>query len=58
MSLRPEHFMPASLLDSQFAALEVPGADEHAIRCNAEQDPQQIVDSVLAGLASLPSALE
>jgi gluconokinase len=52
MSLRPEHFMPAALLDSQFAALEVPGADEYAIRCNAEQDPQQIVDSVLAGLAS------
>jgi gluconokinase len=55
MSLRPEHFMPASLLDSQFAALEPPGADEHAIRCDAEQDPQQIVAAVLAGLAGIAS---
>jgi gluconokinase len=52
MSRRPEHFMPASLLDSQFAALEIPGADEHAILCDAEQAPPQIVDLVLAGLAS------
>ena len=55
MSLRPEHFMPASLLDSQFAALEAPGADEHAIRCDAGQDPHVIVESVLAGLAGVAS---
>lgn len=28
---RPGHFMPASLLDSQLATLERPGADENAI---------------------------
>jgi gluconokinase len=31
MAKRPGHFMPTSLLDSQFAALEVPGTDEDAI---------------------------
>lgn len=31
MAKRPGHFMPTSLLDSQFAALELPGADEDAI---------------------------
>jgi gluconokinase len=31
MAKRPGHFMPPSLLDSQFAALEPPGTDEDAI---------------------------
>ncbi len=31
MAKRPGHFMPTSLLDSQFAALEAPGTDEDAI---------------------------
>ena len=31
MAVRHGHFMPASLLDSQFAALEPPAPDEHAI---------------------------
>ncbi len=31
MQHRPGHFMPASLLDSQLATLEVPGPDENAI---------------------------
>src|ERR1700710_2573473 len=31
---RPEHFMPASLLDSQLATLEVPTDDEPCIRVN------------------------
>ena len=31
MSKRQGHFMPTSLLDSQFAALEPPGDDELAI---------------------------
>lgn len=31
MAKRPGHFMPTSLLDSQFTALEPPGADEIAI---------------------------
>jgi len=31
LAQRTEHFMPASLLDSQLATLESPGADEQAI---------------------------
>lgn len=34
MAKRPGHFMPTSLLDSQFAALEPPDADEAAITLN------------------------
>ena len=31
LAQRPEHFMPAALLESQLATLELPGADERAI---------------------------
>jgi len=31
MSARKNHFMPVALLDSQFATLEVPAADENAL---------------------------
>jgi gluconokinase len=31
MKARKHHFMPSALLDSQFATLEEPGADEHPI---------------------------
>ncbi|MBY5766984.1 gluconokinase [Rhizobium leguminosarum] len=34
---RAGHFMPVSLLDSQFAALEEPHPDENAIRINIDQ---------------------
>ena len=43
---RPGHFMPASLLDSQLAALEPPAADEQAIVVDAGGDPQRAVDSI------------
>ena len=33
---RPDHFWPASLTASQFAILEPPGADEPALRVDAE----------------------
>ena len=33
---RKGHFMPASLIDSQFAALELPGPDEMAVSFDAE----------------------
>ncbi|WP_206601912.1 gluconokinase [Oceaniglobus indicus] len=43
MAAREGHFMPTSLLDSQFAALEPPGADEAAIAVDIDQPPQGIV---------------
>src|SRR5690606_4434997 len=35
---RKGHFMPASLADSQFAALEPPGPDEDALKLHADID--------------------
>jgi gluconokinase len=42
MAARPGHFMPASLLESQLATLERPGADENALVC-AIQDPPDVI---------------
>jgi gluconokinase len=36
---RKGHFMPASLLDSQLATLEMPGADEHALMIDVALPP-------------------
>ncbi len=46
MSTRTGHFMPTSLLDSQFEALEVPGADEDAISVDISGTTQEIVQSI------------
>ena len=40
---RPGHFMPASLLDSQLAALEAPGVDEPHLVADIEATPAEIV---------------
>jgi carbohydrate kinase (thermoresistant glucokinase family) len=50
MAAREGHFMPASLLESQFDALEEPGADEHAIVVSIEPPPEEVVDAILARL--------
>ena len=50
---RKHHFMPASLLDSQFATLERPGPDELAIRVSVEPPCDEVV---AAALAALPAA--
>ncbi|HEY7566988.1 MAG TPA: gluconokinase [Gemmatimonadaceae bacterium] len=44
---RRGHFMPASLLESQFAILEEPAPDEHAWVCDVRQTPQDIVASLV-----------
>jgi gluconate kinase len=50
MALREGHFMPASLLGTQFATLEEPMADEHPIVVSIEQPASQVVDAILARL--------
>lgn len=45
---RSHHFMPASLLRSQFEALEPPGTDERAISENVSRQPRDIVADFLA----------
>lgn len=47
MATRHEHFMPPSLLESQFEALEEPGADEHPIVMSIEPRPREIVAQIL-----------
>ena len=47
---RQGHFMPAALLDSQFAALEPPGPDEHPITVAIGETPDAIADRIIAQL--------
>ena len=51
MTRREGHFMPTSLLDSQFAALEVPGSDEEAIRVDIDASTQAIVAAIVERLS-------
>ena len=48
---RRGHYMPASLVDSQFATLEPPAADEKAVSINAERPVVEIVAAVMEFLA-------
>ena len=47
MAARHGHFMPLDLLDSQFAALEEPGADEHPLIVDVSGRPARIADQIL-----------
>jgi carbohydrate kinase (thermoresistant glucokinase family) len=47
---RMGHFMPTSLLDSQFATLEEPGDDEPVITVDIGGSPDQIVGAILSAL--------
>jgi carbohydrate kinase (thermoresistant glucokinase family) len=49
-NLRHGHFMPATLLENQFATLEEPGEDEHAIVVQIDPRPRDIVEAVVAQL--------
>ena len=53
MAVRSGHFMPVSLLDTQVATLEEPGADEHPIVVSIAEHPRRIVETIIAQL-SLP----
>ena len=50
MRNRPGHFMPVTLLDSQFLDLEPLMDDEQGIRLNIAFDPEQIVDQAVRQL--------
>ena len=49
---RQGHFMPASLIASQFATLEEPGADERAISIAVDLEPDVIVAEIANIVAS------
>lgn len=54
LSGRLGHFMPAILLDSQFAALEPPGPAERPITVTVAHSPTLIVDAILDQLGHAP----
>ncbi len=47
---RKEHYMPSALLDSQFASLEEPAPDEHAIIVGIDRPPTAIAAEILDAL--------
>ena len=48
LATRSGHFMPPSLLDSQFAALEQPSADEGVWECDVRESPGDLVATLVA----------
>jgi gluconokinase len=46
VSHRPDHFMPASLIDSQFATLESPRGEPITLPLDATQSIKQLVEKV------------
>jgi carbohydrate kinase (thermoresistant glucokinase family) len=51
IATRHEHFMPGSLLHSQFESLEEPAPDEAPITVSIEPQPREIVAQILSALA-------
>jgi gluconokinase len=55
IATRHEHFMPVSLLQSQFDALEEPGPDENPLVVSVEPRPREIVAQILEDLRTQTS---
>ncbi|MET9700260.1 gluconokinase [Streptomyces sp. NPDC006529] len=54
MAARTGHFMPATLLDSQFAALEPLERDERGVSVDVDGSPEDITARALAALRQAP----
>lgn len=50
MAARTGHYMPTSLLDSQFATLEPPAPEENALTVDIDQPLEAIMAEILAAL--------
>jgi gluconate kinase len=50
LATRSGHYMPESLLDSQFATLEEPEADEGSLTVPIAQDPAAVVEWAMRAL--------
>jgi gluconokinase len=53
MQRRTEHFMPAGLVDSQFAILEPLGPDERGVVLDVAQPPDALASAALAAVPDL-----
>src|SRR5215468_8137168 len=58
IAARADHFMPSTLLESQFAALEEPQADEHAIVVSIVPHPREIVEAIVRKLGAQSAAAD
>ena len=56
LAARDGHFMPPSLLDSQFAALEEPQTDERPIVVSIAPHPRDIVETIVTKLDAAAAA--
>jgi gluconokinase len=58
IAARADHFMPTTLLDSQFAALQEPQADERPITVSIVPHPREIVEAIVSelGIESVAAA--
>lgn len=54
LTARTDHFMPASLLDSQIATLEPPGPDENALTVDVGRRAAEQVDEIITRLGLHP----
>jgi gluconokinase len=50
IAARSGHYMPASLLASQFAALQEPTEDEHAVTLDCRHEPETLAAQAFAAL--------
>jgi gluconokinase len=50
LQARKGHFMPASLLESQFAVLEEPQAEERALTVSIAMSPRRVVGTIIERL--------
>ena len=55
IAARADHFMPTTLLESQFAALQEPQADEHPITVSIVPHPRDIVEAIVTQLGVEPA---
>jgi gluconokinase len=53
MGARTGHFMPTTLLDSQFATLQPPADDEQAVTVDIDQSLDGVVQSIITALKDL-----
>ncbi len=52
MKARKDHFMPASLLESQFATLQPLGSDEDSVTVSVDAEPVEIASRAIAALTA------
>jgi len=58
MQRRTEHFMPASLMDSQLAILEPLGPDERGVVLDVAQPPGVLVSAALAAISQCSGIIQ